>query len=36
MVIAGYTFLDHLPEEERCPFEVCNIHATVLDAKGSA
>ena len=26
--------LDHLPEEERCPFEVCNIHATVLDAKG--
>jgi len=34
MVMAGYAFLDHLPEEERCPFEVCNIHTTVLDAKG--
>ncbi|MDE0891991.1 MAG: valine--tRNA ligase, partial [Planctomycetota bacterium] len=34
MVMAGYAFLDHLPEEERCPFEVCNIHATLLDAKG--
>jgi len=34
MVMAGYAFLDHLPEGERCPFEVCNIHATLLDAKG--
>jgi valyl-tRNA synthetase len=34
MVMAGYEFLDHLPMEQRCPFEVCNIHATVLDAKG--
>ena len=34
MVIAGYEFLDHLPEDQRCPFEVCYINATVLDAKG--
>jgi len=34
MVMAGYEFNDHLPLEDRCPFEVCNIHATVLDAKG--
>ena len=34
MVMAGYAFLDHLPEEERCPFAVCNINATVLDAQG--
>jgi len=34
MVMAGYEFMDQLPEEERCPFTVCNIHATVLDAKG--
>ena len=34
IVMAGYAFLDHLPEDERCPFEVCNIHATLLDAKG--
>ncbi|HIG11208.1 MAG: valine--tRNA ligase [bacterium] len=34
MVMAGYEFMDHLPESERCPFEVCNIHATVLDSKG--
>ncbi len=34
MVMAGYEFNDHLPMEERCPFEVCNIHATVLDHKG--
>ncbi len=34
MVMAGYEFLDHLPEDQRCPFEVCNVHATVLDAKG--
>ena len=34
MVMAGYEFNDHLPEDERCPFTVCNIHATVLDAKG--
>jgi valyl-tRNA synthetase len=34
MVMAGYEFLDHLPVDQRCPFEVCNLHATVLDAKG--
>lgn len=34
MVMAGYEFMDELPEGERCPFAVCNIHATVLDAKG--
>jgi len=34
MVMAGYEFLDHLPESERCPFETCYIHATVLDSKG--
>jgi len=34
MVMAGYEFMDHLPASERCPFAVCNIHATVLDAKG--
>ncbi len=34
MVMAGYEFADFLPEDQRCPFEVCNIHATVLDAKG--
>jgi valyl-tRNA synthetase len=34
MVMAGYEFMDQLPEEERCPFAICNIHATVLDAKG--
>ena len=34
MVMAGYEFNDHLPMDERCPFEVCNIHATVLDHKG--
>ena len=34
MVMAGYEFLDHLPEEQRCPFDVCYINATVLDAKG--
>jgi len=34
MVMAGYALLDDLPEEERCPFAVCNVHATVLDAKG--
>ena len=34
MVMAGYEFLDHLPEDQRCPFSVCNIHATVLDGKG--
>ena len=34
MVMAGYEFNDHLPMEERCPFAVCNVHATVLDAKG--
>lgn len=34
MVMAGYEFMDHLPVEQRCPFSVCNIHATVLDGKG--
>ena len=34
MVMAGYEFMDHLPVDQRCPFEVCNVHATVLDAKG--
>jgi len=34
MVMAGYELLDHLPPARRCPFEVCNIHATVLDAQG--
>ncbi|MEO0651585.1 MAG: valine--tRNA ligase [Planctomycetota bacterium] len=34
MVMAGYEFADHLPKDQRCPFTVCNVHATVLDAKG--
>lgn len=34
MIMAGYEFMDHLPEDQRCAFTVCNIHATVLDAKG--
>jgi valyl-tRNA synthetase len=34
MVMAGYEFMDHLPEDQRVPFEVCNVHATVLDGKG--
>ncbi len=34
MIMAGYEFMDHLPEEQRCAFSVCNIHATVLDSKG--
>ncbi len=34
MVMAGYEFLDHLPDEERCPFSTCYVNATVLDAKG--
>ena len=34
MVMAGYAFLDDLPEDERCPFSVVNVHATVQDAKG--
>ena len=34
MIMAGYEFLDHLPMDQRCAFSVCNIHATVLDAKG--
>ncbi len=34
MVMAGYEFLDHLPEERRCPFAVCSINPTVLDAAG--
>ncbi len=34
MVMAGYEFMDHLPMDKRCPFSVCYINATVLDAKG--
>jgi len=34
MVMAGYALLDDLPEEQRCPFSTCYVHATVLDAKG--
>jgi valyl-tRNA synthetase len=34
MVMAGYALLDDLPEEKRCPFATCYVHATVLDAKG--
>ncbi len=34
MVMAGYELLDHLPEEKRCPFATCYVHATVLDGKG--
>ncbi|MFT7516424.1 MAG: valyl-tRNA synthetase [Myxococcota bacterium] len=34
MVMAGYAFLDDLPEVERCPFSTCYIHATVLDGQG--
>ena len=34
MVMAGYELLDHLPEEDRCPFATCYINATVLDGQG--
>src|SRR6185295_1792496 len=34
MVMAGYELLDHLPMEQRCPFSVCYVNATVLDGKG--
>jgi len=34
MVMAGYELVDHLPEDRRCPFVTCYVHATVLDAKG--
>jgi len=34
MVMAGYELLEHLPVEQRCPFKVCYVHATVLDGKG--
>jgi valyl-tRNA synthetase len=34
MVMAGYAFLDELPEADRCPFSTCYIHATVLDGQG--
>ncbi|HTE06731.1 MAG TPA: class I tRNA ligase family protein, partial [Planctomycetota bacterium] len=34
MVMAGYAFMDELPESRRCPFAVCYIHATVLDGQG--
>ncbi|MED5330650.1 MAG: valine--tRNA ligase [Planctomycetota bacterium] len=34
MVMSGYAFMDDLAEDERCPFETCYIHATVLDEKG--
>lgn len=34
MVMAGYAFLDDMPEADRCPFSTCYIHATVLDGQG--
>ncbi|KAA3607061.1 MAG: valine--tRNA ligase [Planctomycetota bacterium] len=34
MVMAGYEFMEDRPQEERCPFSTCYIHATVLDGKG--
>lgn len=34
MIMAGYEFLDHLPEDKRLAFSTCYINATVLDAKG--
>jgi valyl-tRNA synthetase len=34
MVMAGYEFVDQLPEAERCPFQTCYVHATVLDPQG--
>lgn len=34
MVMAGYAFVDRLPEQQRCPFTTCYIHATVLDGIG--
>ena len=34
MVMAGKEFLDDVPEDKRCPFSTCYIHATVLDGKG--
>jgi valyl-tRNA synthetase len=34
MIMAGYEFMDGVPEAERCAFSTCYINATVLDAKG--
>ncbi|MFQ5748829.1 MAG: valine--tRNA ligase, partial [Planctomycetota bacterium] len=34
MVIAGYEFAGDLPAEKRCPFSVCYINPTGLDAQG--
>lgn len=34
MVMAGYAFMDDREGGEKCPFETCYIHATVLDAQG--
>ncbi|MDP6461807.1 MAG: valine--tRNA ligase, partial [Gemmatimonadota bacterium] len=34
MVMAGYELLDHLPEKDRCPFDLCYINPTVLDGQG--
>ncbi|MFN9786772.1 MAG: valine--tRNA ligase [Planctomycetia bacterium] len=34
MIMAGYEFVDAVPWERRCAFDVCNVHATVLDGKG--
>ncbi len=34
MIMAGYEFVDQVPWEQRCAFDVCNVHATVLDGKG--
>ncbi len=34
MVMAGYEFAADLPAEKRCPFSVCYINPTVMDAQG--
>jgi valyl-tRNA synthetase len=34
MIMAGYEFMDHIPDSQRCAFAVCNINPTVLDAQG--
>ncbi len=34
MIMAGFEFCDDVPVERRCAFAVCNVHATILDAKG--
>ncbi|MAF64169.1 MAG: valine--tRNA ligase [Planctomycetes bacterium] len=34
MIMAGYEFCDDASAGGRCAFAVCNVHATILDAKG--